>query len=695
MAALLAASCGGSGGQSADSGPSPIDAAPPADSLLPTDGATSAMVTVDYLQPNHGPFSGGTKIVLRGRGFTSSMTVLIGGRMVDPTDLTVVDDRRAVIVSPAGNPGPADVEVDSMGLSGVKPNGYSYDQIFVDPPEGAVPGGTFVTINGLGTHFSPTSTVMIGGAPLENTIVLNVEAISGFTPPGIAGTTDVSVDDGAGTVIDAQDAYTYVATVDPFSGGFGGGPITGSLNVTVMDTYTSNGVPNCFVTLGDPTSTMFSGYTDAFGGITFSAPMMTGPVTLTAGRPGYERGSMFVFDAANATIFLTPTPPPAPPPGGFPPGKENGTVDGAILFGGPTGLGVPTWDLVPEPRTPTEHKRAYVFTSLRDPFTQNPTPGPMGVVDYTNDGRTSWDFEITARPAALAVWAVAGLYDSAIDPDGPGPLPAGVFEGFAMGAARGIFVGPGEVVKNVDVVIDVPLDTSLPITLVSPPPLGTAGWPGPDHYQAQAFIDLGGEGVINLPGTKVTFTPGSLSTLVTHLAPIESSISDSSYTIFAGAFSQGGGAPYSVRVMRGVNDLDVPVVVDDFLGVPRTVDPMAVEPPGSGMPVPATAMHLDWMPEGPTNGVATFTQHRLQLQVDGTPEWRILTAGAMTDVPLYDLVTTGGVPPMPSPDPLQWTIYEVTVPGLTFDHFTYRDLNANYWSAYAVDSFSVALPANP
>lgn len=691
---LFAAACGSSHGAIDDGGFGPIDGAPSIDSALLPDGPPSGqLVRIDYLQPDHGPYQGGTKLTLRGRGFEDGMTIKIQGRAVDPVDLMLIDDRRAVIYTPPGNPGPADVEVDSMGETAVQTAGYTYDQIYVDPPSGAVAGGTFVTVKGLGTHFAAGDTVMIGGAPLESPTVINIEAISGFTPPGIAGTVAVTVNSAADGPITAQDAYTYLATVDPFAGGMGGGPIMGSLNVTVMDAYTQDGVPGAFVTVGDPSvAPAMTGYSDMFGGITFSAPMFTGPVTVTAGHDGYERAAMVVFDASNVTIFMLPVMPPGAPPGGFPPGRANGIVSGAILFGGPTGLGTPTWDLVPAPRTPTEVKRAYVYTTLRDPFTGNPTPGPQGVIDWTNDGRTSWDYTITARPAALAVFAVAGLYDSAIDPDGAGPLPAGVFEGFAMGAARGVLVGPGEVVPNIDVTVDIPLDTSLAVQLVNPPPLGTPGWPGPNHYEAQAFIDLGGEGVINLPNSKVAYTPGSVSASLSALAPIQSSISDSSYTVFAGAYSSGGGNPYSVRVVRGVADLNAPVVVDDFLGVPRPVDPMAALPPGSSMPIPATSMHLQWIAEGPTGGVPSFTQHRLQLQADGTPLWRILARGDQFDVPLYDL-TLGGVPATPSPDPIMWTLYAIHEPGKSFDTFTYRDLNANYWDAYAVDAFSIALPS--
>src|SRR5262249_30735244 len=158
------------------------------------------------------------------------------------------------------------------------------------------------------------------------------------------------------------------------------------------------------------------------------------------------------------------------------------------------------------------------FTTFANPFSGNPDPGPGGIVNYVDDGRTSWPFTIVARPAALAVVAVAGLYDPDADPDGAGPLPPGVFTPFAIGAARGILVGPGETVNDVTVNVDIPLDTAIQINLLNPPPLNTPGWPGPTEYQVQTFIDLGGEGVIALPGNTQVLPNGATSAVIGNMA---------------------------------------------------------------------------------------------------------------------------------------------------------------------------------
>jgi len=645
--------------------------------------APAPILRLDFVDPDHGPFTGGTEVVMRGRGFADGMTVTFGGRAVEPLDVQIVDDRRAVVKTPPGDPGPADVAVAAGDLGASLPAAYTYEAILVEPPSGSVAGGTFVRIRGFGTQFQPGDTVSFEAGALLGTTVVGAQEITGFTPPGVPGAVDVTVN-GALGVVRAADAYTYANTTST-EGGLGGGPIAGTVNVTVLDAYTDDGVDGAFVTVDDPFTSPFTGTTDAFGQITFSAPGLVGPITVTAGKATYANASFVVFDARDVTIYIEPKPDPMPGP--FPPGRQAGFVQGYIMFGSTTGIGSPNWDLVPAPRTPTEIKRAYVFTSLRSPFSGTIDPGPGGAVDYVGDGRTAWEFGINAWPTALAVVAVAGLYDPAVDPDGDGPLPPGVFEGFAMGAARGVLVGPGENVRDVAIVIDTPLDTAIPIELASPPPLGTPGWWGPTEYSARAYIDLGGEGVIALPDSYMVFPAGVTDVLLPGMAPLAGSIADGSYLLAVGAYSIGETNPFSVRVLRGVTRLAEAVVVDDFLGVPRPFDPPPTGGPGSW------PRRLAFYPEAGPTGAATFHEHILAT-ADGTPIWNLFTRGDQVDVPLPDLAVAAGLDPLPT-EPIVWTIYSITVPGLSFDQWTYRYTNPNFWSAYAADAYLVTLAPNP
>jgi hypothetical protein len=148
---------------------------------------------------------------------------------------------------------------------------------------------------------------------------------------------------------------------------------------------------------------------------------------------------------------------------------------------------------VPEPRTPTEKKRIYV-TSAAATLTGAPARRSRRSTTRSIPQRLAWPYEVSARPGALAVVAIAGLYDSALDPDGNGNDG---FEPFAMGVARGVLVGPGEDKTGVDIVVNVPLDSALRVELRDPPALDTPGWRGPTKYIVRGGTDLGGEGLIH------------------------------------------------------------------------------------------------------------------------------------------------------------------------------------------------------
>ena len=48
----------------------------------------------------------------------------------------------------------------------------------------------------------------------------------------------------------------------------------------------------------------------------------------------------------------------------------------------------------------------------------------------------------------------------------------------------------------------------------------------------------------------------------------------------------------------------------------------------------------------------------------------------------------------PTDEDVSWTFYSVQLPDVSFDEFTYRQLRASYWSAYAADSYWVRFPSS-
>ena len=96
------------------------------------------------------------------------------------------------------------------------------------------------------------------------------------------------------------------------TGGTGGGPISGSILVTVVESGSDDGtgnplpVPGAFVMVGLSAGDPFvgnTGYTDANGEITFTDAALSGPQTITAGAAGY---TYYSFVDANAAEVVLP-----------------------------------------------------------------------------------------------------------------------------------------------------------------------------------------------------------------------------------------------------------------------------------------------------------------------------------------------------------------------------------------------------
>ncbi len=675
---LALAACGTSAPLHGD----PPDARVPGDAADPD--AEDVGFQVQYTDPDHGPFSGGTEITVRGNDFAPGDELWIGGRLAP--EATVTDSRHILATTPPGEPGAADVEVRRAGATATAAGAFTFDALRVDPPVGSTAGGTFVTVTGFGTDFDPSTTATLDGLPLTAITVVDAERLTGYTPPGTVGDAKLVVTTAFSQYV-VDRAYTYSTTGDPFAGGMSGGPIDGSLDVVVLDGWTHNGVPGAYVVVGDPAAGGFAGTTDALGQITFSGPDLVGPVTVTATAAGYEVGSFHCFDAAHLTIWLrTPLPPPDTGPPA--PGPGDGTIRGRVLFGDVTGQGVPFWNLVPEPRTMTERKRIYVVTSAPTIFSSPRVP--QGWIDYQYDPDVvAWEYEARSRPGAYSVVAVAGLYDPALDPTGNGVQG---FEPFAYGVTRGVLVGPQETVENVDVVVDVPLDSAANVELVDPPPLGTPGQLGPQRYSVRAFVDLGSDGAIAFGPHGMPYEPGvsrpgeyilplgDEEVLIDHAPPRYGPLASSSYSMIVSA-DTGGVSPYSIRIVRGLSALGA-VEVGDFLGTPHAVDP-----PRDGV---ATGRRVVVAPDG-SQRAPTFHYHSLTT-FDGTPVWRGVTCGDLWDVELTDLSAAGFDWP-PTDQQLVWTFYSVDVSGgASYDDFTYRWLSATYWDAYAADAVYVSFP---
>ena len=85
------------------------------------------------MEPGTGPFSGGTSATVRGSGFDDSVQIHIGGIAVQPGQIKRDGKNRITIVVPAGQVGPADIEVTRGDTTVVLPSGFVYSALAVSP----------------------------------------------------------------------------------------------------------------------------------------------------------------------------------------------------------------------------------------------------------------------------------------------------------------------------------------------------------------------------------------------------------------------------------------------------------------------------------------------------------------------------------------------------------------------------------
>ncbi|MCC6619976.1 MAG: IPT/TIG domain-containing protein [Deltaproteobacteria bacterium] len=258
------------------------------------------LVAIERVTPSRGPAAGGTAITIEGAGFHAGMSVRVGAL---PAVEVAIEGTRIRAKTPPGSPGPATVRVLASGAVASAPGAFTFEGApavwAVDPPRGAVAGGTIVRVRGAGFPASPE--VLIGDAAAD---VLGIEpdgAIRVKTPPGDVGLVPVRVR-GGGVDVAHPRGFVYI---DPAANpGTWGDPIDGALNVTVIEARSGARVPSAFVLVGDVLTTKHRGYTDINGQITFSGDDLLGEQRVTASVPGKQIFQLGGFDAENVTLAV-------------------------------------------------------------------------------------------------------------------------------------------------------------------------------------------------------------------------------------------------------------------------------------------------------------------------------------------------------------------------------------------------------
>jgi len=233
--------------------------------------------------------------------------------------VTIASATEIDAVTPPGTAGPALVQVTSTsGAVSRLIGGFTYLDAFslvqVTPTSGAQAGGTNVTL--YGTGFGPGLTASFGSAQAPNLLLVDPYTAACTTPPGNPGQVDVVASEPVSSATVTSTIKGGFSYFDPTNlvGGVSGGPLNGTLNVTVLNNDQDpsvNGRPiqGALVILGVDSNTPFQGPTDARGQITFSDPTILKAQTVTVSDSSCANGvpcatTIDGVTSQNLTVFL-------------------------------------------------------------------------------------------------------------------------------------------------------------------------------------------------------------------------------------------------------------------------------------------------------------------------------------------------------------------------------------------------------
>lgn len=494
------------------------------------------------VEPATAPPDGGTSATVVGTGLAEATEVLVG-----PLPAVIAGKPSATgipIVIPGVGPGVHDVTVTFADGGRVTARGAvtctsdSIEVKAVSPDRGSLAGGTSVYVTGAG--LKPGTRVFFNrweAAVIDDSDPGRLTVLS---PPGdVEGPVDVYVVGQDGIRHALRDAFTYFNPTG-FLGGTWGPEISGSLNVTVIDSYNDTPIPQAFVMVGSDPDTPYKGFTDGRGMITLSGRTLSGPVMVTASRQDYTTWSVAGFDAENVTIYLEPLFTQIPPETGnggddnqfpltpglvsgrvtgtdkefmVPPGSCSGTLaaDGTLCLPcdadedcGPESLCVMTgstaltcsrtclvredcpdgWDCyqaadqgtVCKPSPGVEEVRCGVADATSTRWSDNFGPGAV----MTESGT----YAVNSRLGDVAIYCIGGFRRHG----------DGSFVPVIMGLNRHVQVTSSTINPGNDVRLTIPLDRTLRLRMIAAP----GGRGGPTDHTASMTIYLGSDGYLNL-----------------------------------------------------------------------------------------------------------------------------------------------------------------------------------------------------
>ncbi|MBW2734704.1 MAG: IPT/TIG domain-containing protein [Deltaproteobacteria bacterium] len=624
-----------------------------------SDVRPNAALSLAAVKPNHGPFIGGNTLVINGTGFGKDIDVRFGDKQVDQTNLVLLSPVSMEVVVPAGEVGLATIDVTRGGSSATLTDAYTYDPLHLDPNSGPTSGGTLITLETRELPLEGDVELFLGGRPCLDVRLVSQSRLQARTPEGEQGPATLALKI-AGTELRVEEAFTYTLGTNQLTGGLAGESIDGTLTVAVLNRMNRMPIPGAHVVLQRGRELQLQGDANSQGVVVFQHDDLRGPVTVTAAAEQHETMTLVSFDAAEATLFLTPIIPPTP--GSMPPGQYVPLIEGHVLFGGATGAGVAQWNLIPAAKE-GEVKRVYVFTTNATIRHGEPRPTDLGTIDFNAaDGLTAWPFTLYTRFGNLAVYAVAGLYNQNTE----------TFRAYALGITRGVVAGPGDRLR-VDIIVDMPLADALTVELRDAPP-------GLERHGVRVALDLGADGYLLLPGHDRR-GEGVPPTLLFGRLPrtTHPSLVDATFAVDVVLESRNEtGLPLAQATETLIPTTERALLIDRFVGLPQQVSPQA----GARL----LGNTLRWSVgagERPDLAVTALETS------DQTPVWTVISPGHITEVKLPDPETLG-LPGWPE-GPLIWLQWLARIDEYDFNQFNYRDLGSTRWTRWSFDLFSLSI----
>jgi hypothetical protein len=623
---------------------------------------------IDGLVPSHGPWTGGTRAQISGRGFSSKLRVWIGGTELDPSAVFASDPSRAAVQAPPGTPGPADVKIrdDLSAQERTLPGGFFYDAFVVVPDSGGTTGGTRIALEGKGTQWQATTTVRVGAAPCTGVTVKDASHLECTTPAGAPGSRDVTVTDPGGAILQARDAFTYADSPDGYRGGLAGGALAGTLHVLAYDAWVGVPLPQAHVIAGDQLATATRGLTNDAGVVVLTDPKLTGKVTVTVAAKCHSPTTFVDVPVDTVTVYLDPVVDPScgtgdPPSTGGRSGVNGGEIDGELIWPGGIELGRAPWTNVPAPTRPTERQAAYVVGASGSPLQAWNLPAASSAITPQAAGAHGYGYAIGAYPGNQTVYALAGIEDRSVTP--PRFVP------YAMGVVKGVNVQPQARTTGADIRMETLLDHRL-LLAPSPPSPGPRG---PDRLTVQVAVSLGTTGFAIFPGgAQEAMLPFSGDLGFFGVPALDGALAGESYVIGASAVTgRTSGAPASVVSRVRTTDAANAVALGGFLPVPVLGEPATATWAGTHVAFTSSgAWDLAMMEVSSGGGLVT---------------WRIVAPAGRVSFDVPDLRGVAGDFSSLVPGPLDTILYTARIDGFSYGKLRYGQLGSGPWSAYAFD----------